>query len=244
MIGFDADGAPEESAHTRFFCKRLKPSVKASMEQCGIELDSWDELIEQAIDGEAKAPAIRDPRGESSAFSERTQAQDPTPLRHSSRSGSLETSDKKYRKDEKKQRCQKQARKGYTLATSVSATSLADGPGNGTARNGGVRKDLSHITCFNCDDLRVKDQGRPTHSAPTQLTSELRLDEPCWMMCLKFSSRPPWRPSDAGHIDAPGLQKYPRRCGSTDGQWIGKTEGSRCLCVDYQGPSNLMTLDR
>lgn len=31
------------------------------------------------------------------------------------------------------------------------------------------------------------------------------MEEPCWTMCLKLSRRIPWRPSDAGHIDAPWL---------------------------------------
>lgn len=67
------------------------------------------------------------------------------------------------------------------------------GPTMAKARNGGIRKDLSHIICFNCDqandpsqktnslgDPRVQDQGRSKQSAPEQLTSELRsMDEPC-----------------------------------------------------------------
>ena len=107
-----------------------------------------------------QASASRDPRDEPpnkaqayddpSASSERTQ----TPAepmsryssRHSLRSGSVETSDKKYRKEKKKQRRQEQARKISTPAASGSATSPAGG-----ARNSGVRKNLSHITCFKCD---------------------------------------------------------------------------------------------
>ena len=55
LIEFDADGAPEESAVVRFFREGLKPSVKAQMEQRGREKDSWEKLIEKAIDAEAKA---------------------------------------------------------------------------------------------------------------------------------------------------------------------------------------------
>ena len=55
LIDSDADGAPEESDLIRFFLERLKPLVKAQMEQRGRELDSWDELVEKAIDAEAKA---------------------------------------------------------------------------------------------------------------------------------------------------------------------------------------------
>lgn len=55
LIEFDADGAPEESDLIRFFREGLKPLVKAQMEQRGRELDSWEEIVEKAIDAEAKA---------------------------------------------------------------------------------------------------------------------------------------------------------------------------------------------
>lgn len=55
LIEFDADGALEESHLIRFFREGIKPSVKAQMEQRGLELDSWDKLVEKAIDAEAKA---------------------------------------------------------------------------------------------------------------------------------------------------------------------------------------------
>lgn len=51
----------------------------------------------------------------------------------------------------KKKCCQEQGRKESTPVTSNSATSLANRACNGTARSGGVRKVLSHITCFNRD---------------------------------------------------------------------------------------------
>ena len=52
---FDTDGAPEESDFIWFFWKGLKPLVKAKMEQRRWELDSWEQLIEKAIEAEAKA---------------------------------------------------------------------------------------------------------------------------------------------------------------------------------------------
>ena len=55
LIEFDADGAPGESALIRYFRDGLKPSIKAQMEQRGRENDSWKELVEKAIDAEAKA---------------------------------------------------------------------------------------------------------------------------------------------------------------------------------------------
>ena len=55
LLEFDTDGALEESDLIRFFREGLKPSVKAQIEQKGRELDSWEELVEKAIDAEAKA---------------------------------------------------------------------------------------------------------------------------------------------------------------------------------------------
>ena len=39
----------------RFFRERLKPLVRAQIEQRGWELDGWEELVEKAVDGKAKA---------------------------------------------------------------------------------------------------------------------------------------------------------------------------------------------
>ena len=64
---------------------------------------------------------------------------------HSSQSENVgETSDKKARKEKKKQRRleDERARKDSTLATGITASNVP---------NGGTRKDLSYITCFNCD---------------------------------------------------------------------------------------------
>ena len=55
LIEFDADGAPEEPALIQCFQEGLKPLIKAQMEQRGREKDSWEELVEKAIDAEAKA---------------------------------------------------------------------------------------------------------------------------------------------------------------------------------------------
>ena len=52
---FDAVGAPTETSLIRFFREGLKPSITAQMEQRGRELDSWDQMVEKAIDAEAKA---------------------------------------------------------------------------------------------------------------------------------------------------------------------------------------------
>lgn len=163
---FDAAGAPEESDLIRLFREGLKPSVKAQMEQLGRGLDSWDELVEQAIDAEAKASLhlqeiddpcprgnrpvhttvaktkaslIRDPREEPSK-----KVQDkPT---HSLRSEEAETLDKKSW-EKKEQYSQEQERdqnpgisatRVHTTRTSVARTS------------GKVPKDLSQLSCYNC----------------------------------------------------------------------------------------------
>ena len=145
------------------------------MEQRGRELDSWDELVEKAINAEAKVSLqptsiIREmdqrcPRGnrplavsKSQASSTRDSREEPSDKAqsqdlnsshssqpHSSQSENIgETSDKKARKEKKKQRRleDERARKDSTLATGINASNVP---------NGGTRKDLSYITCFNCD---------------------------------------------------------------------------------------------
>ena len=129
---FDEEGAPEESNLIRFFRKSLRPSIKAQMEQRGREHDSWEELVEKAIDAEAKTslqpPLIlremdqRCPRGnrpahstvaKSQASSTRDPRDDPVEKppppsapkpSNSSPAGSSETSDKKARREKKKHR--------------------------------------------------------------------------------------------------------------------------------------------
>ena len=54
LLEFDTDGAPEESDLIRLFQENLRPSIKAQMEQTGRELGSWKEMIEKAVDAEAK----------------------------------------------------------------------------------------------------------------------------------------------------------------------------------------------
>lgn len=45
LIQTGADRALEESSLIRFFHERLKPSMKAQMEQRGRDLDSWNEPV-------------------------------------------------------------------------------------------------------------------------------------------------------------------------------------------------------
>lgn len=62
LVEFNADGAPDELYLICFFREGLQPSIKAQMEQRGRELDSWDQLVEKAIDAEAKA-VLQPPSG-------------------------------------------------------------------------------------------------------------------------------------------------------------------------------------
>ena len=55
LIEFDFECAPEESTIIWYFREGLRPSVRVEMEQCGLELDSFEELVEKAVDAEAKA---------------------------------------------------------------------------------------------------------------------------------------------------------------------------------------------
>ena len=167
---FDAGGAPGESTLIRIFRDSLKPSIAAQMEQRGRENDSWEELVEKAIEVQVKvnflpssfvrdmdqrcpqgnrpttmsksqASSTRDPRDEPSL--DKVLASNKPP--HFSRSENGDTSDKKARKEKKKKQCRRdveQAGKDPTPATGVNASSTKTHP---------WRKDPSLITCYNCN---------------------------------------------------------------------------------------------
>ena len=167
---FDKERAPEESDLIRFFREGLRPSIKAQIEQRGREHDSWEELVKKAIDAEAKAslqpPSIlremdqRCPRGnrpahstvaKSQASSTRDPRDDPVEKppppsapkpSNSSPAGSSETSDKKaWREKKKHRRLDQQWDQGRKDTSFTPATGA----------NSGTRKDMSQITCFNCN---------------------------------------------------------------------------------------------
>ena len=54
LLEFDTDGAPKEPTMIRYFQENLKPSVRAEIEQRGRELDSFEELVQKAVDVEAR----------------------------------------------------------------------------------------------------------------------------------------------------------------------------------------------
>ena len=55
LLEFDADGAPREPTMIRYFREGLKPSIKAEIDQRDRELDSFEELVQKAVNAEAKA---------------------------------------------------------------------------------------------------------------------------------------------------------------------------------------------
>ena len=55
LIEFDSKWALKEGTMIWYFQEGLCPSVKVKMEQCGRELNSFEELIKKAVDAEAKA---------------------------------------------------------------------------------------------------------------------------------------------------------------------------------------------
>ena len=141
------------------------------MEPRSQEYDSWDKLVKKTVAVEAKAslqPSYYSrnmdnccPKGNYSShttlskpqsawepcdeFSDKTQthqAQNKSTPSNSSRLDSGETSGKKARKEKKKKYHQEHKNDSGTPATGVNADNVASGR---------APKELSHITCFNCD---------------------------------------------------------------------------------------------
>ena len=51
---FNSVAAPNDDSLIRYFREGLRPSIRAQLDTRGRELDSWDEVIEKAVDVEAK----------------------------------------------------------------------------------------------------------------------------------------------------------------------------------------------
>ena len=51
---FDSISAPNDDSLIRYFREGLRPSIRAQLDAQGRELDSWDEVVEKAVDAEAK----------------------------------------------------------------------------------------------------------------------------------------------------------------------------------------------
>ena len=54
-IEFNPDNALEKGTMIQYFLKNLRPSVQVKIEQHGQELDSFEEIVEKAVDTKAKA---------------------------------------------------------------------------------------------------------------------------------------------------------------------------------------------
>lgn len=52
---FDTVAAPNEDLLIRYFRDGLRPSIRAQLDERDRDLDNWQEVIERAIDAEAKA---------------------------------------------------------------------------------------------------------------------------------------------------------------------------------------------
>ena len=175
LIEFDADGAPEDSALIRYFREGLKPSVKAQMEQRGREKDSWEELVEKAIDAEAKAslqpPSFlremdqRCPRGNRPAHITMAKSQasatwdprdDPSEKTQTQASSTWDPWDEPSEKAQYKPTHSSRSENGETSGRKARKEKkkhrrqkqARKDPTPATSR---ARKDLSHITCFNRD---------------------------------------------------------------------------------------------
>ena len=154
MIKFNPDCASEEGTMIRYFWEGLRHSVRVKMKQRGQKLDSFKELVEKAVDAEAKA-ALRPCsyarktneycfRGSwPSAAKSSTQGQSMKDLRVKEpksrpqelkalalqRFDSAETFEKTW-KEKKKNHCQNKrdcyAREGSTPATKINTTDTND----------------------------------------------------------------------------------------------------------------------
>ena len=54
LMEFDADGIPGEPTIISHFREGLKPSIRAEIEQRGRKLDSFEELVQKAVDNKTK----------------------------------------------------------------------------------------------------------------------------------------------------------------------------------------------
>ena len=145
------------------------------MEQRGRELDSFEELVEKAVDAEAKAALrprsyaretdqyclrgsrpsaakastqgqpMKDPRVEEPKKPKESKAPSPQ------RSDSTETSEQARKEKKKKDRryCGRKPQDS-TPATGVNSTNTSGGHSSGSGRSQ-PQKDLSQINCYNCN---------------------------------------------------------------------------------------------
>ena len=173
LVKFDADGALVKSNLIQFFREGLKPLIRAQMELRSQEYDSWDKLVKKTVAADAKAnlqPSYysrdmdnRCPKGNCLSYTnlskhqssyddhpKKEQPQNPQvqkkltqPLSSDSpRPDSNETSENKTRKEKKKKYYCEHNRDSGIPATGVNADNVTSGR---------TPKNMSLITCFNCN---------------------------------------------------------------------------------------------
>ena len=172
LAEFDSVGAPDELTMIRYFREGLKPSIKVEMEQQDRASTSFKEMVQRAVNAEVKAglrssTIVRDsdarcPRGHrlshntslkvqtqgSKDLSRPKETKPKDPKSASSRDDAAESPKKNDRKDKKKRfRGQRRKhtgeRKEQTPATNINTTNVS--------KKKKKRRDISEITCFNCD---------------------------------------------------------------------------------------------
>lgn len=167
LLEFDADCAPLEGQLGRIFYDGLRPSIKLWIDEVGRQQLPWDELVRTANRAEAKA-RIHDyhhldqrcPKGKrplkltlkdsNEQSPEKTKTAPPQKAGGSSQSQRAEQGSEANRNEEKKSRRDKKHRRRQEQKEQKDNSGGT--PATGANSSGGSKKkDLSHITCFNCD---------------------------------------------------------------------------------------------
>ena len=142
---FDSVAAPNDDSLIQYFKESLRPSIRAQLDARGQELDSWDEVVEKAVDAEAKA---------SLQLYSRTRKIDFKCPRG-----------KRLVKTDNLSKPKKKTKFFHTFSANWDGDQISDEMSNrspGKKNSGphrssyqgfcqqGSAKDMSHITCFNC----------------------------------------------------------------------------------------------
>ena len=175
LIVFDSEWAPAEGTMIWYFREGLRPSVRVKMEQRGRELDSFKELVEKAVDAEAKAALwprsyARETDQHCLRGSQRSTAKANTqgqPMKDQrveepkcklqeskasafQRSDNAKTSKKAWKEKKKNDRKHRQFRRSDDEFPSAT-TATGGNTTNNSAGGSRPQKDVSQITCYNCN---------------------------------------------------------------------------------------------
>ena len=175
LIEFDSKWAPEEDMIIWYFRKGFCSSIRVEIEQRGQELDSFEKLVEKAVNANAKAAlrprsyacktdqhCLRDSRPSAAkASTEGQPIKDPrveelkkleeSKAPAAQRSNNIKTSEQaQKRKKKKDRRYYGQKLQDSTPATGVNLTNTLGGDSSGSERSQ-PQKNLSQITCYNCN---------------------------------------------------------------------------------------------